>query len=67
MQDLNLLLKTLLEHDLDFFIIGGFAAVVHGSSHVTKDLDISMLMTEENILQLREALKDLNPHHRMNP
>lgn len=48
-------------------IIGGFAAVVHGSSHVTKDLDISMLMTPDNINKLRHALKGLAPRHRMNP
>jgi hypothetical protein len=67
MQDLNHLLKILLSHKLDFLIVGGFAAVVHGSSHVTKDLDITMLMTQENIDSLRFALKDLKPYHRMNP
>ncbi|MFN8790596.1 MAG: nucleotidyltransferase [Bdellovibrionales bacterium] len=67
MQDLNYLVKTLLSHDLDFLIVGGFAAVVHGSSHVTKDLDITMLMSPENVERLRSALKDLEPRHRMNP
>jgi hypothetical protein len=67
MQDLNQLLKILLSHKLDFLIIGGFAAVVHGSSHVTKDLDITMLISQENIDKLRLALKDLEPRHRMNP
>ena len=67
MQDLNQLLKILLQHKLDFMIIGGFAAVVHGSSHVTKDLDITMLITPENVDKLRKALKDLEPRHRMNP
>lgn len=67
MQDLNLLLKTLLAHNLDFIMVGGFAAVVHGSSRVTKDLDITMLMSPENIDNLRLALKDLEPRHRMNP
>lgn len=67
MQDLNQLLKILLSHNLDFIIIGGFAAVVHGSSHVTKDLDITMLISQENIDKLRLALKDLEPRHRMNP
>lgn len=67
MPDLNLLLKTLLTHNLDFLVIDGFAAVVHGSSHVTKDLDVTMVMTQENIDRLRSALKDLHPRHRMNP
>jgi len=67
MQDLNLLLRTLLENKIDFLIVGGFSAVVHGSSHVTKDLDITMLMSPENINLLRSALKDLDPKHRMDP
>lgn len=67
MQDLNHLLKTLFENELDFLIVGGFAAVVHGSSHVTKGLDITMLLTKENIEKLRGALKDLEPKHRLNP
>ena len=67
MQDLNLLLKTLLDSKLDFLLFVGFAAVVHGSSHVTKDLDITMVMTPENIEGLRRALKGLDPKHRMNP
>jgi hypothetical protein len=67
MQDLNLLLKSLLAQKLDFLIIGGFAAVVHGSSHVTKDLDITMLISQENLDKLRLALKDFEPRHRMNP
>ncbi len=67
MQDLNHLLKSLLAHKLDFLIVGGFAAVVHGSSHVTKDLDIAMLISAENVDKLRQALKDFEPRHRMNP
>ena len=66
-EDLNQLLKKLVESDLDFLVVGGFAAVVHGSSHVTKDLDISMRMSEANVNKLREVLKDFDPHHRMNP
>lgn len=67
MQDLNQLLKLLLSNNLDFLVVGGFAAVIHGSSHVTKDLDIAMLMSEDNIEELRRILKNLHPRHRMNP
>lgn len=66
MQDLSKLLKTLLENDIDFVLIGGFAAVVHGSTLVTQDLDICSAMTIENVEKLRSVLKDLNPIHRMN-
>ncbi len=66
MQDLKKLLKLLLENDIDFVLIGGFAAVVHGSTLVTQDLDICSSMSVENIEKLRSILKDYNPVHRMN-
>jgi predicted nucleotidyltransferase len=65
-QSLKALLERLLAHDIDFVLIGGFAAVVHGSTLVTQDLDICAAITEPQIAKLREALKDLNPRHRMN-
>lgn len=65
--DLNELLKLLLRDQFDFILIGGFAGVVHGSSQVTRDLDIAMLLTPEQIEKLRTSLKDIHPRHRMNP
>jgi len=66
-QNLRDLLKTLLENKIDFVLIGGYAAVIHGSTLVTQDLDICTAITEEQLTKLRIALKDLNPCHRMNP
>lgn len=66
MQDLNKLLKTLLENKIDFVLIGGFAAVVHGSTLVTQDIDICMSISDDSIEKLRVALKEINPWHRMN-
>lgn len=66
MQDLKRLLKLLLENEIDFVLIGGFAAVVHGSTLVTQDLDICSSMSVENIEKLRSVLKNFNPIHRMN-
>lgn len=66
MENLNLLLKRLLDSKVDFILIGGYAAVVHGSSQVTHDLDICAVMTDEELAKLKAALKDLNPQHRMN-
>lgn len=66
-QDLKALLINLLENKIDFVLIGGFAASVHGSTLVTQDLDICLAITEEEVAKLRRALKDLNPRHRMNP
>ena len=67
MQNLRELLRTLLENEVDFVLIGGFAAVVHGATLVTQDLDICAAITEEQVNKLRTALKDLHPRHRMNP
>lgn len=67
MKNLNDLLKRLLDHNIDFVLIGGFAGVVHGATQVTQDLDICAVLSEAQIEKLREALKDLSPTHRMNP
>lgn len=67
MQNLNLLLKILNENNLDFVIVGGFAAIVHGASQVTKDLDICVALSESDVKQLRVALEKLHPKHRMTP
>lgn len=66
-RDLKALLKRLLEHKVDFVLVGGFACVVHGSPLVTQDIDICLRIDEEQIRKLRTALKDLSPRHRMNP
>ena len=61
------LLERLITHNIDFVLIGGFAAQVHGCTMVTQDIDICAAITEEEVAKLREALKDLHPKHRMNP
>src|SRR5665647_1173971 len=65
-KDLNFLIKSLLDHDVEFILIGGFASVVHGSNHVTQDLDICTVLSQDQLARLRMALADLHPVHRMN-
>jgi hypothetical protein len=48
-------------------VVGSFAGVLHGSTLVTRDLDLCAVLTPENIERLRVTLKDLNPRHRMTP
>ncbi len=67
MQSLKNLLRRLLENDIDFVLIGGFAGVVYGSPIVTQDIDICAALTAANITKLRSALEDLHAVHRMNP
>ena len=67
MENLNHLLKLLLESKIDFVLIGGYAAVLHGSSQVTQDIDICAVISDVNLEALRMTLRDLDPKHRMNP
>ena len=65
--DLKTLLIRLIEAEIDFVLIGGFAATVHGGTLVTQDIDICASITEDQVFKLRNALKDVHPVHRMNP
>lgn len=65
MQQLNRLLKILCDAEIPFVVVGGFAGMLHGSSLVTRDLDVCSVLTDENIAKLREALRDLHPFHRI--
>ncbi len=61
------ILQILQSHDVEFVIIGGVAAVLHGSSQFTKDLDICYNRTAENFKKLVEALELLHPKLRNAP
>jgi predicted nucleotidyltransferase len=65
--DLNQLLQRLCDAEIDFVIVGGFAATLHGASLVTRDSDICAVLSSENVEKLREALRDLRPSHRLTP
>lgn len=67
MQNFRALLQKLSDGGIDFVIIGGYAAMTHGSSLVTRDLDICAVLTPENVEKLRALFADWNPRHRINP
>jgi len=67
MQDFRQLLERLADSGLDFVIVGGYAAVTHGSSLVTRDLDICMVLSNDTVEKLRAVLAQWNPKHRMTP
>jgi len=64
MTELNRLLQRLIEADVEFVIVGGFGGVLHGSSLVTRDLDVCALLTPANVEKLRATFRDLHPTHR---
>ena len=67
MKSLSDLLALLSISNIDFVVIGGFAGVLHGSTLVTRDLDLCTVLTPENIERLRVVLRDFHPKHRMTP
>lgn len=67
MTNLNELLRRLCDAEVDFVVVGGFAAILHGSTLVTRDLDVCTVLTPANIEKLRAILADLQPVHRMTP
>ena len=60
-------LKRLSDQQAEFVVVGGLAAVLHGSSMVTEDVDVCVPLTAENLPRILAALRDLHPRHRMNP
>ncbi|MDO8520414.1 MAG: nucleotidyltransferase [Deltaproteobacteria bacterium] len=65
MKDLQILLKLLLHSPVDFVLVGGFAAILHGSQQTTRDIDICILYSPEQISLLRDLLKPFHPYYRM--
>jgi hypothetical protein len=54
------ILATLERHDVRSILIGGFAAVIHGSPYVTTDLDVVPEATRDNLARLSLALDELH-------
>ena len=52
--------SILLEEDVEFVVIGGFAAVVRGSSLPTKDIDVIPSRDRVNLDRLGKALTRMN-------
>ncbi|MBU3717531.1 MAG: hypothetical protein FGM45_04400 [Actinobacteria bacterium] len=52
--------RILTEEKVRFVVLGGFAAVVHGSPVPTEDIDVLPSRDRENLERLARALKRLN-------
>jgi hypothetical protein len=67
MQNLSELTRRLVEAQVEFVLIGGFAAVAHGVTLVTRDVDICCRFSETNLMRIQTAFADLHPVHRSRP
>jgi hypothetical protein len=53
------MLRVLAQHDVEYVLIGGLAAILHGSPTFTNDADICPRQTRENLERLAAALCDM--------
>ena len=60
-------LKALSDRGVNFVVVGGYAATLHGSAYLTRDLDICYERTPENIKRLVSALRPYHPRRRGAP
>jgi len=58
------ILKILTEHGVDYIVVGGVCAVLHGAPVATFDLDLVHSRSPENLERLILALKDLDAYYR---
>lgn len=62
--DIGELLRHLTKARVEFIIVGGAAAVLHGAPITTEDLDIVHRRTGDNVARLKAALDELGAYVR---
>jgi hypothetical protein len=65
--DLAQVIPPLVRAKVDFILIGGMAAILHGSARVTFDVDVVYSRTHDNIEHLTTALAPHRPYLRNAP
>ena len=62
--DIAELIRSLVRARVEFIVVGGAAAVIHGAPVTTEDLDIVHRRTHENVERLLVVLERLDAFHR---
>lgn len=65
--DFESALAALVDGGVEFLIVGGLAATVHGSARLTQDIDILYRRSPENLSRLAAALAPHQPYLRGAP
>ena len=58
------ILQLLNQHEVEYVVVGGVAAVIHGAPLATFDLDALVRLSDENANRLIEALTALDARYR---
>lgn len=61
------LLQRLVRYEVEFVLVGGYAAMLYGVSLITKDIDVCVPFHRANLEKIHASLADLHPYHRMTP
>lgn len=61
------MLRVLVDHEVDFVVVGGLAGIARGSAFMTEDLDIAYARDPTNLERLAAALTVLNARLRNAP
>ena len=64
MTDFEAIIKVLDVQEVSYIVVGGMAAIIHGSSRLTLDFDIVYDRSKENLGKLVKALAPSNPYLR---
>jgi len=67
MTDYGELIRRLVDSNVEFVIVGGVAARVHGSSRLTDDIDIVYNRQVANVSRVVDCLASLSPYLRGAP
>ncbi|MCA9518796.1 MAG: hypothetical protein KC635_27865 [Myxococcales bacterium] len=66
-QDTPRLLRLLTEAGVDFIVVGGVAAIAHGATTFTRDLDVLARFDEANLARLLDAIAPHHPRFALHP
>jgi|ERR1700677_4403901 len=67
MTHLEQLLQRLIRHEVEFVLVGGYAAMLYGVSLVTRDVDVCAPFNFENLGKIHASLAGIHPYHRETP
>ena len=65
--DFLAILRALTRHQVDFIVVGGVCAVLHGAPLSTFDLDLVHSRDPDNIHRLLAALETMHAYYRIQP
>ena len=64
MTNFETVVRTLGDAGVDFVIVGGLAATIHGSARLTQDIDFVYARARSNVARLVASLKPYEPYLR---